>query len=77
MSLVTGATQLAIGDHVSVIGIPDDVKLMAEQLGEIEEEQLALDRSLFDFRRVFVSSPQVVGRRVEELEPPLQAPPAL
>ena len=70
MSLVTGATQLAIGDHVSVIGIPDDVKLMAEQLGEIEEEQLALDRSLFDFRRVFVSSPQVVGRRVEELELP-------
>lgn len=70
VSLVTGSTQLTVDDQVSVIGPPDEVKTMVAQLGEVENEQLADDRSLFDFRRVFVSSPQVIGHTIGELQLP-------
>lgn len=70
VSLVTGATQLAVGDQVSLIGPSEEVQTMVARLGEVEHEQLADDRSLFDFRRVFVSNPKVIGRRIGELALP-------
>ena len=39
-------------------------------LGEPADQQLQLDRSDYDFRRVFVSNPDVAGRSLSDLDLP-------
>ena len=68
--LVTGDTVLALDDLVSVIGPPEDVDVVVKELGVASVEQLDLDRSAYDFRRVFVSNRALVGKRLAELELP-------
>lgn len=59
---------LVDGDLVSVVGHPDDVDRLVAWLGEKSEESLELDRSVLDFRRIFVSHPRAVARRVADLD---------
>ncbi len=68
--LVTGDTVLALDDLVSVIGPPEDVDVVVKELGVASVEQLDLDRSDYDFRRVFVSNRALVGKRLADLELP-------
>jgi putative transport protein len=68
MELVDGTTRLTVGDLVSMIGTTEDIQPVVAYLGTPAEEQLELDRSIFDFRRVFVSNPEVVGRRIRDLD---------
>ena len=68
--LPEGGQQLKIGDLVSIVGSLEDLELVTSYLGEPSAERLDLDRSEFDFRRVFVSDPQVAGRRLKELDLP-------
>jgi putative transport protein len=72
MTLARAQTRLQIDDLVNVIGIPEDVAAVAEKLGEPASEHLELDRTDYDFRRIFVSNPEVVGRRLAELHLPEQ-----
>jgi putative transport protein len=71
-SLAAGDSRLAEGDLISVIGTPEDVDAVLPQLGEPVEEHLEMDRSQYDFRRVFVSNPKVAGRRLTDLSLPQQ-----
>ncbi len=66
-TVVNGSTALAPGDEVSVIGADDDVARVIAHLGEPSKEKLMLDRAELDFRRIFVSSHQSIGRRIGEL----------
>ncbi len=61
-------TVLEAGDIVAVVG--DEVALeRARQIfGESSDAQIELDRSQLDFRRVFVSSKQAVGKRIRDLD---------
>lgn len=59
---------LADGDLVSVVGHPEDVERLVAWLGERADEPLELDRSVLDFRRIFVSHPRAVARRVSDLD---------
>ena len=68
IELATGATILRPGDLVSVIGTPEDVDPVVKELGAPATEQLDLDRSAYDFRRVFVSNPDLVGRKLADLD---------
>ncbi|MCC6169879.1 MAG: transporter [Caldilineaceae bacterium] len=68
--LADGETCLALGDLVNVLGAPDQVDLVTSQLGEAIPERLELDRSLYDFRRIFVSNPDIAGRRLADLRLP-------
>ena len=68
--LPDGGQQLKVGDLVSVVGSLEDLELVTRYLGEPSAERLDLDRSEFDFRRVFVSDPRVAGRRLKELDLP-------
>jgi putative transport protein len=70
MALATGETTFALGDEVVLIGAPEEVDQAAAQLGQPAAEQLELDRSEYDFRRVFVSNPAIVGRSLSELDLP-------
>lgn len=58
------------GDLISVIGTPEDVDRVVNELGEPATEQLDVDRSLYDFRRVFVSNPDLVGQKLADLDLP-------
>lgn len=58
------------GDLLSVIGAPEDVDRVVHELGELASEQLDVDRSAYDFRRVFVSNPDLVGRKLADLDLP-------
>ncbi|MFZ1769457.1 MAG: TrkA C-terminal domain-containing protein [Caldilinea sp.] len=70
IELATGDTVLQPGDLVSVIGTPEDVDPVVKELGAPAVEQLDLDRSAYDFRRVFVSNPDLVGRKLADLDLP-------
>ena len=69
-NIVSAETHLMVGDVVSLIGLPHEVSRVARLLGEVVPGGLELDRSNLDFRRVFVSSPNVAGRTLEELQLP-------
>ncbi len=68
--LATGETQLQPGDLISIIGTPEEVDAIIPLVGELTDEHLEMDRSLYDFRRIFVSNPDVAGRRLAELRLP-------
>ena len=72
LSLVTPDLRFIPGDLVSLVGSPDDLDLVTAYLGEVADEHLELDRREYDFRRMFVSNPRVVGRRLADLNLPGQ-----
>ena len=68
LSLVTGETQLELGDHVSLVGTAEDIQAVVARLGRPLDQSLMVDRSDYDFRRVFVSNSNILGRRLRELD---------
>ncbi len=59
---------LDLGDIVVVVG--DEIGLARAKhiFGESSEQQIEKDRTELDFQRFFVSSPQVVGKRIGDLK---------
>lgn len=72
LQLAGAATTLQVGDLVSVVGAPPVVEQVRAALGEFSDVALELDRTEMDFRRVFVSNPEVVGVRLRDLNIPQQ-----
>ena len=72
LELATDKLILQEGDLINVVGTPEDVDRVVGELGVPAQEQLDLDRSAYDFRRVFVSEPARVGRKLAELDLPNQ-----
>ncbi|HEY0465973.1 MAG TPA: transporter, partial [Polyangiaceae bacterium] len=66
-SVVHDDTQFELGDLVTLIGSPNDVLAAAGALGQVCEAHLERDRSEVDFRRMFVSNPQLTERPLREL----------
>lgn len=61
-------TVLMPGDLVMVAGVPAEIERIASLLGERRsKDRLGLDRTEYDYRRIFVSSPRAVGRSIAEL----------
>lgn len=67
VQLVGADTQFQLGDLVTVVGDSDQTARVAAFMGELAEEHPELERSTFDYRRMFVSNPEVVGRRLRDL----------
>ena len=67
LTLVSGEMRLQSGDLLSVVGPLDELERATAFLGEVCEQRLDFDRSEFDYRRMFVSNPQLAGRRLKEL----------
>jgi putative transport protein len=70
VGLATSDSYLRLNDLLSVVGHVDEVDNAVTQLGELAPEPLELDRHTLDFRRIFVSSPRVAGKRLRELDLP-------
>ena len=67
LSLSNTHDSFCVGDLVSVIGSEEQVECVSQFLGEVHSVQLDYDRNQIDFRRVFVSNPQVAGHRLQDL----------
>lgn len=65
--LVHADTELQLGDSVTVVGQMHVLQAVAEALGQFAAP-LELDRTELDFRRVFVSAPDVLGRTLSDLD---------
>ncbi|NJN97236.1 MAG: transporter [Anaerolineales bacterium] len=72
LTLASGSTRLAAGDLLTMIGTQEDLDEVANYLGELSTERLELDRTEYDFRRMFVSNPRVIGHRLRDLDLPQQ-----
>lgn len=68
--LVYPYTVLHPGDEVSVIGSDEAVAKVTAFLGEVTGTHLEFDRSELDFRRIFVSNPDVADKTLAELSLP-------
>jgi putative transport protein len=67
-ALVTHETRLRPGDLVTVVGTATELARVTARLGRTADEQIDLDRSEFDLRRVFVSNAEVAARPLRELD---------
>jgi len=66
--LSTPQTVLEPGDMVIAVGTEEELHRVAVFLGEQSSEHIGLDRSEYDYRRIFVSNTHVAGRAIGELK---------
>jgi putative transport protein len=66
--LANSDIELGEGDILVVVGDETALERARHLFGEPTEEQIELDRSELDFRRIFVSSSGVVGTRIGDLD---------
>ncbi len=66
--LVTDETRFLSDDLVSIVGRGHDVRAAVDHLGALSTERIDLDRSIIDYRRIFVSHPEACGVALEELD---------
>lgn len=68
--VITPETTVRPGDIFTVVGTPAEVERVIAALGEESPDRIDWDRSALDYRRVFVSNPDVAGRSLAELDLP-------
>jgi putative transport protein len=66
-TLATGDSRLSLGDIVAVVGTAASLERARQIFGQESEIHIERDRSVLDYRRIFVSSRECVGRRIGDL----------
>ncbi len=66
--IATSGTRLVHGDIVAVVGDEEALERAEQIFGEPSPARIEQDRTELDYRRVFVSSKEVVGKRIRELD---------
>ena len=66
-TLAAEESRLALGDVVAVVGNHTALERARHIFGEPSEIHIEHDRSVLDYRRVFVSSKAIVGKRIGDL----------
>lgn len=67
VEIVNGRVILELNDILALVGNPSDLNKAIKYFGEEEKINLSIDRSVLDFRRIFVSNKNVVGIPLREL----------
>ena len=67
-TLATAESRLALGDVVAVVGTRQAFDRARHIFGEPSDIHIEHDRSALDYRRVFVSSAAIVGKRIGDLD---------
>lgn len=65
--MINAQTELQLGDRLNAVGTAAELSRVAQTLGKVVAEHLEENRATLDFRRVFVSSREVAGRTLDEL----------
>lgn len=68
--LATEGTSLQQDDLVTLVGAVDDLGRAAAMLGSPSEDRIDLDRHVLDFRRMFVSTPEITEQPLGALHLP-------
>ncbi|AIE86436.1 YidE/YbjL duplication [Fimbriimonas ginsengisoli Gsoil 348] len=68
--LASGDLKIQLGDRIATTGPEAELDTLTEFLGQISDEEVHLDRTEFDVRRMFVSNPSVAGRPLSQLALP-------
>lgn len=68
IALTNYNTTFSIGDRIMVVGSKEELSKITDDLGKKVDNDLDLDRTEFDVRRIFVSNPRVVGRTIASLQ---------
>lgn len=67
MNIILPDTQFQKDDLLVAVGTPDELERARVFIGEISDEQISLDHAGFEYRRMFVSSEETVGRQISDL----------
>lgn len=68
VDIATSATRLEFGDILAAVGDEEALERAGQIFGEAVPAHIEYDRSQLDVRRVFVSSREVVGKRIRDLD---------
>ena len=68
LAAASATLEPAAGDLLSVVGPREEVDAVIAELGHQATEEIVLDRHDLDFRRIVVSSRNVAGRRISDLD---------
>ncbi len=68
VALTNYNTTFSLGDQLMVVGNDEELKKLTTDVGKRVENDLDLDRTEYDVRRIFVSNPRVVGRTIASLQ---------
>ena len=68
--IASSDTRLAEGDILAVVGDEEALERAEQIFGEPSDARIEEDRTELDYRRVFVSSKEVVGKRIRDLDLP-------
>ena len=68
VEIITPDTTLSLGNAIVAVGTSEALEQARILFGEAASTHLPLDNTGMDFRRIFVSNPAVVGKRVHELD---------
>lgn len=68
--VATPDVHLHLGDLVTVVGPPAELQRITWFIGDRAAERIDLDRRELDYRRIFLSRPEVAGRTLGDLDLP-------
>ena len=72
LNLANAFGQFQPDDLVTVVGNEDELERVTKALGVVSPEPIDMERSELDFRRIFVSNPQVAGHSLRSMNLPQQ-----
>ena len=64
---ISGNSVVKNGDILTVVGLSDDVRNAIQIIGIESDEDVIHDRSQLDYRRIFVSKPDVCGKTLRQV----------
>jgi len=67
VALIHFDTKFKLGDKITLVGVAEELEKVVIALGENTKNILTYDRREFDVRRIFVSNPKLVGRKISSL----------
>ena len=70
--VATPDVQLRLGDLLTVVGPPLELKRIVAWIGDVAGEQIDRDRSELEMRRIFVSNREVAGHALRDLDLPVR-----
>jgi putative transport protein len=67
INIILPETKFQKDDLLVAVGTPDELERARVFIGELSDEQISLDHAGFEYRRMFVSSKETVGKQIGEL----------
>jgi putative transport protein len=67
ISLISGESRFQLGDQIVIAGTEEEMDIVEAEFGRRAAEDLLHERAVYASRRLFVSNPDIAGRRLSTL----------